>query len=48
MRTSTKTLFIIGTLLVIGGAFDTLFNGPDVVGLFTLMAAFMKLGIDGI
>lgn len=46
MRTSTKATFVIGLALIIGGAFDPLYNGPDVVGMFTIMWSFMKAYID--
>jgi hypothetical protein len=48
MRISSKILFVVGFVMVVIGAFDSLFNGPDVVGMFMLMAGFMSLAIDDV
>jgi membrane-bound ClpP family serine protease len=48
MRTSSKILFVAGIIMIVGGLFDPLYNGPDVIGMFTLLAAFISLGIDDV
>jgi len=48
MRLLTKILFIAGISMVVGGLFDPLYNGPDVIGMFALIGAFISLANEDV